>query len=246
MRLSPVWESSMTLASSRSIAARPGPMAEETSASPATSARARAPSSGKRRKRRRRTRGAPAQCSSKAVSSTRPGRALARRKGPVPTGSSLPGPCRRRGLCMAKKGWESVERRAAFGRSRVIWTTWGPMRSARPGKARSRRRCSRLPTTASASSEAPSWNRTPFRRVRVQTRWSGLAQVVARTPSGRSEPGRTRTSVSHTLATIWAATMSVAWCGSRLAGSAKVPTTRASAGTAASHVASRSAITDAF
>ena len=78
------------------------------------------------------------------TSSTRPGRAESRRNGPVPTGSSLPGPARRLGLCMAKKGWESVERRAAFGRSSVIWTRWGPTRSARPGKARSRRRCSRL------------------------------------------------------------------------------------------------------
>ena len=92
MRLSPVWESRVTAGSARSAAALPGPIAEETSASPEASARARAPSSGKRRNTRRRRRGAPAQCSANAVSSTRPGRALASRKGPVPTGSVAPRP----------------------------------------------------------------------------------------------------------------------------------------------------------
>ena len=116
------------------------------------------------------SRGAPAQCSGNASRTTRPGFASSIPKGPVPTGSSLPGPSSRRGLWIAKKGWERVARSAALARSRLISTTWGPMRSARPANARSRTRCSKLPTTASASNGVPSWKATPSRRVKVQVR----------------------------------------------------------------------------
>ena len=216
--------SSVTSPPCRSSSARAGPSAAVTSTSPCASARVRLASSGKRRNESRRTRGVPAQWLAAASSSTRPGPACASRNGPVPTGSS-PRTASCFGLCIAKNGCDSVERRAALGRSSVSCTTCGPTRSARPGKASALRRCSRFLATASASSGAPSWNTTSSRSVSVQTRWSGVAHAVARTPSGRSDPGLRRTSVSHTFATISAATRSVARCGARLAGSLSVPTT---------------------
>jgi hypothetical protein len=85
---------------------------------------------------------------------------------------------------MAKNGWESVASSAAFGRSSVIATTWAPTRSATPGKARTRAMLARFASTASASKGAPSWNRTPSRRVNVQRRASRVAQAVASAGSG--------------------------------------------------------------
>ena len=95
----------------------------------------------------------------------------------------------RPGLCMAKKGCESVASSAAFGRSRVISTTWGPTRSARPGKPRSRAQVLEVRGDGVGVERGAVVEHTPSRSVSVQTRWSGVAQAVARTPSGRSEPG---------------------------------------------------------
>jgi hypothetical protein len=67
-----------------------------------------------------------------------------------------------------------------------------------------------LRTTASASKGAPSWKRTPRRSVKVHTRESRVAQVVASTASGREPSARIRTSGSHTLDTTTAETRSVA------------------------------------
>ena len=132
--------------------------------------------------------------------------------------------------------WESTAIRVVWkpslGLSRAMETTWGPTRSALPAKPRSRRRFSRFATTASASSGAPSWKRTPSRSVKVQLRPSTVAQVVASAGSGRVPSGRKRTRVSHTFTTIPAETRSVALWGSMEMGSARIPTTTVSAGEA--------------
>ena len=52
----------------------------------------------------------------------------------MPTGRADPA-ASSRGLCIEKKGWDSVARRAAFGRSSVSETTSGPTRSAWPANS---------------------------------------------------------------------------------------------------------------
>ena len=143
-------------------------------AAPSKSAR----SSARRGKTSRASRGRPAPVAGDAASSCTPaGRAAASRKGPVPTGSAPPRAISR-GLCIAKKGCDSVASSAALGRSSVIATTWAAdALGARPGRRARGAMRSRLASTASASNGAPSWKRTPSRRVNVQRRASGVAQV---------------------------------------------------------------------